>query len=286
MHVDDGILAVASLAEATALFNALQKTGYVFTWGPLKRSLGIEFSFVSTPDARMIFMHQRTYALTILQRAGMLECKAAPTPAVPGTVYSKKDCPSPAERAQLDAAGETKELYHTLVQSCNFLCVNTRLDLTFQLGKLSKFVANPGAVHWKALKRLLRYIKGTLDYGVEFLWRVSDTQAPLGVLPLEAYCDSSYADCPDTARSTVGFVFLFANVPILASSKLTSRVDSCVNHSELNAFDSVCHLRDESVDGSNLVFVKTSRTAAWLRATSAALQRLRRRKTSKTLSAS
>jgi hypothetical protein len=274
MHVDDGILAIASLAEATALFAKLHKTGYVFTWGPLKRSLGIEYCFVRTPDARMVFMHQRTYALTILQRASMLECKAAPTPAVPGTVYSKKDCPSPAERAQLDAAGETKELYHTLVQSCNFLCVNTRLDLTFQLGKLSKFVANPGAVHWKALKRMLRYIKGTLDYGVEFLWQASHSQAPRAALSLEAFCDSSYADCPDTARSTVGFVFLFGGVPILASSKLTLRVDSCINHSELNAFDSACNLRDESVDGSNLVFVKTARTAAWLRATSAALQRI------------
>jgi hypothetical protein len=49
MHVDDGILAVASLAAATALFAELQKTGYVFTWGPLKRSLGIGCTLARTP---------------------------------------------------------------------------------------------------------------------------------------------------------------------------------------------------------------------------------------------
>jgi hypothetical protein len=272
VHVDDGVLAVSSMSEATILFAALEKTGFKFTWGPLSRALGIDYVITRTPDVRSVFMHQRTYALTILQRAGMSDCGNATTPAALGVVYTKRDCPStPEERAQLDANGETVELYHSLVQACNYLCVMTRFDLTFALGKLSKYVANPGAVHWSALKRLLRYIKGTLNYGLEFVWH---GPAP-GALNLSAFCDSSYGDDSDTARSTNGYVFFFGDTPILASSKLTSRVDSCINHAEFKAFvATVDDAPEGDYDGINTAFLKTARNAAWLRGTAAALQRI------------
>ena len=271
IHVDDGVLAVSSMAEATALFTALAKTGYKFTWEPLTRALGIDYVVTRTPTVRSVFMHQRTYALTILQRAGMSNCGTAPTPAATGVIYTKLDCPSaPEERAKLDAAGETVELYHSLVQACNYLCVMSRFDLTYALGKLSKYVANPGAVHWTALKRLLRYIQGTLDFGIEFVWRHPDPT----VLTLSAFCDSSYGDDSDTARSTYGYAFFFGDTPIMASSKLTTRVDSCVNHAEFRAFVSCTDdAPDGDYDGINHAFLKTARNTAWLRGTVAALQR-------------
>jgi histone deacetylase 1/2 len=146
----------------------------------------------------------------------------------------------------------------------------TRFDLTFALGKLSKYVANPGAVHWTALKRLLRYIQGTLDHGIEFVWHGS---AP-GALTLSAFCDSSYGDDSDTARSTNGYAFFYGDTPILASSKLTTRVDSCINHAEFRAFVSAADDAPEGdYDGINFAFVKTTRNAVWLRGTAAALNR-------------
>ena len=56
---------------------------------------------------------------------------------------------------------------------------------------------------------------------------------------MEAWSDSSYADDKDTGRTTLGYVIKANNDTITAASKLSNRVDSCVNHSELHAFDAV-----------------------------------------------
>jgi hypothetical protein len=128
-----------------------------------------DFDISYTPEKRIVFMSQRAYAKTILERADMQDCKPAPTPARPGQLYTKTDCPpSDAERAVPAAQGMTKELYHTLAASNNHLVQITRPDLQFIQGKTSKYTANPGAAHWNALKRMLRFVKGTLHSASSF----------------------------------------------------------------------------------------------------------------------
>ncbi|KAG8921946.1 hypothetical protein FRC01_014710, partial [Tulasnella sp. 417] len=66
--------------------------------------------------------------------------------------------------------------------------------------------------HWKAVKRVLRYVKGTLDYGITL---GGSPASPI----LTGYSDASFQDCPDTSRSTSGYIFYFGNAPISWSSK-------------------------------------------------------------------
>ena len=47
-----------------------------------------------------------------------------------------------------------------------YLASATRLDISFAMSKLSRFVSNPGDNHWRALKRVLHYLKGTMSYGI------------------------------------------------------------------------------------------------------------------------
>ena len=74
----------------------------------------------------------------------MLDCNPARTPAVPGRLYTKVDCATTDEqKTQLRAQGLTKERYHSVTASLNFLVEITRKDMQFVQGKMAKFCRQP-----------------------------------------------------------------------------------------------------------------------------------------------
>ena len=50
-----------------------------------------------------------------------------------------------------------------------YLASATRLDISFVVSKLSQFVSNTGDDHWEALERVMRYLKGTMNYGIHYI---------------------------------------------------------------------------------------------------------------------
>lgn len=76
-------------------------------------------------------------------------------------------------------------------------------------------MATPGHAHWCALKRVFRYIKGTLNYGITYY----NATHPGSTLQPVIYSDSSYADCIETARSTHGHLAIMAGGPVTWSSR-------------------------------------------------------------------
>lgn len=278
LHVDDFVLVCGSAAEAAHVFGTDGLgVGRVIKWSPLTHVLGIDFKVVYTPERRSIFMSQRPYLVTILERADMADCTTVPTPAVAGRKYTKADCPVTKEDfAKLLKAGLHKTVFLAVAASIRF-AIHTRADLLFILGKLAKFATNPGFEHWQALKRVLRFIKGTLDYGVQFLWRAEDAPMKDGPLHLVAYSDSSFADDVDTGRTTLGSVVLANTATIDGSSKVGQRVDACVNHSELDAFrglilDEGAKQEGEVEDGACLALMVVGRKLAWHRGIKATLE--------------
>jgi hypothetical protein len=129
------------------------------------------------------------------------------------------------------------------------------------------------------LKHVLRFLNGTLDYGIEFVWRAGDKPKLDGPLLIEAYSDSSFADDVDTARTTIGHLLKVNNATVAATSRLTTRVDACVNHSELEALvavvDGQVELKNEGdvQDGACLALLMTGRSLVWARGVKAALER-------------
>jgi hypothetical protein len=69
----------------------------------------------------------------------------------------------------------------------------TQPDIAFVVNQLCQHMHNPSSLHWTATKRVLRYLKGTIDHG---LWYTK------GHLSLQAFCDSDWAEDPDDRRST------------------------------------------------------------------------------------
>ena len=80
-----------------------------------------------------------------------------------------------------------------------YLASATRLDISFAVSKLSWFVSNPRDTHWHALERVLRYLKGTMSYGIHY------TGYPR---VLEGYCDANWISDADELHATSGCAFL------------------------------------------------------------------------------
>lgn len=78
----------------------------------------------------------------------------------------------------------------------------TRPDLSFTVSLLSRFQANPGIEHWKALMHVVGYIKNMMDYGL--------TYSRDGDISPTAFVDANYGGCRDIRRSTSGYVFTMA----------------------------------------------------------------------------
>jgi hypothetical protein len=83
--------------------------------------------------------------------------------------------------------------------------VNSRPDLAYSVGFVSRFMENPTTEHLAAVKRILRYISGTLDHGCHYQRRKKEQS------PLVGYSDSDWAGDVDTRRSTTGVLFFLGN---------------------------------------------------------------------------
>ncbi|KAL0286312.1 UNVERIFIED_CONTAM: Retrovirus-related Pol polyprotein from transposon TNT 1-94 [Sesamum angustifolium] len=81
--------------------------------------------------------------------------------------------------------------------------VCTRPDIAFAVGMLGRYQSNPGIEHWKAAKKVMRYLQGTKD--LQLIYKHTENLEVVG------YSDSDFAGCLDTRKSTSGYIFLLAN---------------------------------------------------------------------------
>ena len=89
--------------------------------------------------------------------------------------------------------------YSQIIGSLIYLASAKRPDISFAVSKLSQFMSNLGDNHWRALERVLRYLKGTMSYGIHY------TGYPK---LLEGFCDANWISDVDEYYATSGYVFL------------------------------------------------------------------------------
>jgi hypothetical protein len=80
-----------------------------------------------------------------------------------------------------------------------YLASATWPNISFAVSKLSRFVSNPGDNHWCALERVLRYLKGTMNYDIHYTRYLK---------VLEGFCDANWISNADELYVTSGYVFL------------------------------------------------------------------------------
>jgi hypothetical protein len=114
-------------------------------------------------------------------------------------------------------------MYRQLVGSLNYLSI-TRLDISFVVQQVSRFMQAPCQTHFAAVRRLLRYLKGTSGRGLFFLSENS--------LQLEGFSDVDWAGCADTRRSVKGWCMFLCDALISWKSKKQPRVSKSSTESE------------------------------------------------------
>ncbi|XP_020703349.1 uncharacterized protein LOC110114717 [Dendrobium catenatum] len=187
VYVDDILLTGNHEQTIQQLLNGLSTHFHMKNLGNISYFLGMQVSHTPTG----IHLAQSKYAAEILNRAGMSECKPIASPA-PSKLQ-------PYSQSELSAV--QSENFRHIVGSLQYLTI-TRPDIAFTVNKLCQHMHMPLEDDFKLLKRLLRYIKGTILFGLPI---------SSGSLELSAFSDSDWAGDPIDRKSTSGYCAFLGN---------------------------------------------------------------------------
>jgi hypothetical protein len=137
-----------------------------------------------------ITLCQSAYASKIVEQCGMKGCNPTDTP-----MEQRVKLVSGLKGTEMNVT-----MYRSIIGRLRYL-VNTRPDIAYAVGLASRFMEAPTSEHWAAVKRIVRYISGTLDYGCKY---VSGKNAGLKLL---GYTDSDHGGDFVHRRSTTGMMF-------------------------------------------------------------------------------
>ncbi|KAK6138834.1 hypothetical protein DH2020_027421 [Rehmannia glutinosa] len=211
LDYDETFSPVAKLTTVRVLL-ALAASFQMKELGQLKHFLGLEID--RTQEG--IFLCQQKYSKDLLKKFGMIGCKPISTPMEPNSkmcAHEGKDL-------------EDTTMYRQLVGSLIYLTL-TRPDISFSVGVMSRYMQNPKKTHLEAVRRILRYMKSTLDYGI--LYKRGGDCKVIG------YCDADYGGDHDTRRSTTGYVFMLGSGAISWCSKRQPTVSLSTTEAEYRA---------------------------------------------------
>lgn len=209
LYVDDILLSCKTQGQLEDVRNKLTKRFDMNLLGAPKAYLGMDI----VRDKDGIKLSQVTYIDKLLRRFSMENAKPQPTPS------AKRPEPRPEHEQQVSIK-EMREAIGALL----YLSRIARPDIACIISQLARFQTDPGPEHLSAIKRVLRYLKGTKDYYLFFPAKQE--------LRLHGYSDSDYAGDTATRRSTGGFVFFLNNTPISWRSKLQASVAISSTESE------------------------------------------------------
>jgi len=184
VYVDDLVITGGNNDIITKFKEEMKAKFKMSDLGLLRYYLGLEV----TQSEAGITVCQSTYAARILESAGLTGCNPSHTPMEPRLKLSKFST----------APSVDPTMYRSIVGSLRYL-VNSRPDLAYSVGYISRFMENPTTEHLSAVKRVLRYVAGTLHFGCRYRRK---TRAQL-----VGYSDSDLAGDIDTRKSTTGVVF-------------------------------------------------------------------------------
>ena len=157
VYVDNLILIAATLEEMQEVKKSLADRFKMKDMGKLHYCLGI--SIVQDEENGCIWLHQKQYILNMLKRYGLTEAKTISTPADVSVKLVKDDSVS---------KGVDPIAYQSMVGSLLYAAIATRPDISQAVGVVSKFNSKPTAAHLTAVKRILRYLKGTVDLAFKY----------------------------------------------------------------------------------------------------------------------
>lgn len=164
-----------------------------------------------------ITLTQSHYVEKVLSQFGFKDSKPSPTPYDPSLILRKNK-----------RIGRDQLRYSQIIGSLMYLVSATRPDISYAVCKLSRFTSNLGDDHWRALERVMRYLVGTMDYGIHY----SGYPAVL-----EGYSDSNWISDADELYATSGYVFTLGDGAVSWRSSKQTILTRSTMEAELAALD-------------------------------------------------
>jgi hypothetical protein len=193
VYVDDLVVTGSSIDGIKQFKTEMANAFKMSDLGLLHYYLGIEVR----QSSKGIALCQKASAEKIVERCGLQDCNSNHTPMEPRLKLSKQSSEPVVD----------KTLYRSLVGSLRYL-VNTRPDISFVVGYVSRFLEEPCEDHMAAVKRIVRYVADTQEWG---LWY---NRGKKKVAVLTGFSDSDYAGDVDKRYNTTGVIFLLDDSPI------------------------------------------------------------------------
>ncbi|KAL4034960.1 hypothetical protein IC575_003634 [Cucumis melo] len=168
-----------------------------------------------------IFISQEKYARNMVKKFGLEQARNKRTPAATHVKLTKN-----TKGAKVD-----HKLYMSIVGSLLYLTAS-RPDIAYAIGIRARYQANPRITHLEAVKRILKYVHGTSDFGMMYSYDTTPT--------IVGYCDADWAGSADDPKSTSGGCFFLENNLISWLSKKQNYVSLSTAEAEYMAAGSGC----------------------------------------------
>lgn len=184
VYVDDILVTGNDHSEVASVISQLNDKFSLKDLGLINYFLGVQ---ISHTEAGGLFLSQSKYIRDLLCRVKMECARSVPTPMNTGEkllTYGSDLMDNPQH-------------YRSVVGALQYITV-TRPEISFCVNKVCQFMQQPSLSHWKVVKRILRYLAGTVDHGLH-LRKQSST-----LFNMVGYCDADWASDPEDRRSTSG----------------------------------------------------------------------------------
>lgn len=215
IYVDDGLILSQSKIAIKELIDTL-KCMFKITVNLDNNKLhfvGLEIE--QNLAAGKVLVHQQSYITKLLTKYNMTDAKPVTVPA---------DVSEPLSSPKDNSSCNKDQPYREVVGSLIFLATSSRPDISYAVNQVSRFFNNWTDQHWKAVKRILRYLKHTLHYKLVY--------AKSTKIDVIGYTDADYAGCIDTRKSTSGYVFIIADGPVTWKSQKQNVVAQSTTEAE------------------------------------------------------
>ncbi|KAL5769829.1 hypothetical protein ACOSP7_013983 [Xanthoceras sorbifolium] len=205
LYVDDMLVAGSDMQEIMNLKRELSKQFAMKDLGAAKQILGMRIK--RDTKSETLLLSQAEYIKKVLSRFNMQDAKPVSTPLGVHFRLSKEQSPKTEE----ERTHMAKVPYASAIGSLMYAMVCTRPDIAQAVGAVSRYMNNPGKIHWEAVKWILRYLRGTTNKTLCF--KGGDTT-------LTSYVDADLAGNVDIRKSTTGYVYTLGGTAVSWVSQL------------------------------------------------------------------
>jgi hypothetical protein len=221
LYVDDMLILGADIRAVKETVKAISKRWEIKDLGDVSQILGLQVN--RDREKGILTLSQRPYVEALIKEYGLEDAKPITTPISDRNALTK---------GRTDEILADQNQYQRAIGSLMWISRGSRFDIQFVVGQLSQHCNSPTVRHWNAVIRVIRYLKGTIDYTTEY--RKDEDSS------LRGYCDADYAGDTDDRKSVSGHIFILGGGPVTWTSIKQRCVATSTTESEYIALSEAC----------------------------------------------